>query len=89
MGSSPSTLLQHSPWCGDSRRNTARVCKEREGFSLTLQPSPVSMMQPGLSRQGSDSVGLDTQGLLWSAIRSCCDFLINFGNGSHDKGKNW
>lgn len=38
----------------DSRRNTARLSKKREGFSLTLQPSPVSMMQLGLSRQGSD-----------------------------------
>lgn len=38
----------------DGRRNTACLCKEREGSSLTLQPSPLSMMQLGLSRQRSD-----------------------------------
>lgn len=38
----------------DVRRNMARLCKKREGFSLTLQPNPISVMRLGLSRQGSD-----------------------------------
>lgn len=60
-------LLAHE----DVRRNTAHLCKEREGSSLTLEPNPILMMQLGLSRQGSDWDGLDMQGLLQRAIRSC------------------
>lgn len=59
-------LLAHE----DIRRNTSHLCKEREGSSLALEPSPISMMKLGLSRQGSDWDSLDMQGLLHRAIRS-------------------